>query len=106
MDPLTLIISALTAGAIAALQETTGTAIKDAYQGLIALLKQKFRKDPKATAALQGHAKDPETWQKSLEKAIKDKGLISDKAILEQAQKLHELLQLTSWHQNNAIEIH
>ena len=37
MDPIALILSALTAGAVAALQETVGTAIKDAYKGLVVM---------------------------------------------------------------------
>ena len=93
MDPITLIVSALTAGATAALQETAGTAIKDAYQGLIVLIKEKFKKDPKATAALEGHAEDPETWQKPLEKSIRETGTATDQDVLAAAQKLLELTQ-------------
>jgi hypothetical protein len=40
MDPLTLILSALTAGAAA--QAVAGDAIKDAYAGLKSHLQQKF----------------------------------------------------------------
>jgi hypothetical protein len=93
MDPITLIVSALTAGATAALQETAGTAIKDAYQGLTTLIKQKFKKDPKATAVLEGHAEDPETWQKPLEKSLQQTAAAQDKDILIAAQKLLELVQ-------------
>ena len=93
MDPITLIISALRAGAAAALQETMGTAIKDAYQGLASLLKQKFKKDPKAMAALEGHAEDPDIWQKPLEKSVRETGAAEDEQIQLAAQKLLELLQ-------------
>ncbi|MBT3338393.1 MAG: hypothetical protein HN975_10805 [Anaerolineae bacterium] len=93
MDPVSLIISALTAGAVAALQETAGTAIKDAYQGLVSLLQKKNSKDPKAKAVLEGHAKDPNTWQKPLEKSIQESGAAEDKEILLAAQKLIELMQ-------------
>ena len=93
MEPISLIISALTAGAMAALQETAGTAIKDAYQGLVALVKKRFGKDPKAVAALEGHAEDPETWQKPLEKSIQESGAVEDMEILKAAQQLLELLQ-------------
>jgi hypothetical protein len=94
MDPIALILSALTAGATAALQETTGTAIKDAYQGLTGLLKQKFKKDPKAMAALEGHAEDPDTWQKPLEKSVRETGAAKDEQIQLAAQKLLEVLQV------------
>jgi len=93
MDPATLIISTLTAGAVAALQETAGTAIKDAYQGLTTLIKMKFAKDPEATAALEGLAEDPKTWEKPLEDSIKATGAADDAAILAAAQKLLELVE-------------
>ena len=93
MDPATLVMSALTAGAVAALQETAGTAVKDAYQGLTALMKKKFMKDPKAIVALEGHAEDPQTWQKPLEKSIRDTGAAEDKEILAAARSLLEIVQ-------------
>jgi hypothetical protein len=92
MDPVTIILSALTVGATAALQETAGVAIKDAYQGLTSLIKKKFNKDLKATAALDGHSEDPTTWQKPLEKSIRETGADNDKEILAAAQKLLELI--------------
>ena len=96
MDPVTLIISALSAGAVAALQDTASTAIKDSYQGLVTLIKKKFNKDPKAIAILDGHAEDPETWQKPLEKSIHETGVDVDEKILLMAQKMLELVQSQS----------
>lgn len=93
MDPNTLIVSALTAGATGALQETAGTAIKYAYQAFTNLLRRKFQKDPKATLALESHTEDPQTWQKPLEKSIKETGAAQDEEILAAAQKLLELIQ-------------
>lgn len=46
MEPVTLIVAALAAGAQAALQDTAGTAIKDAYEGLKSLIVRKFGKQP------------------------------------------------------------
>lgn len=92
MDAISLILSALTAGATAALQETAGTAIKDAYQVLLGLLKKKFSKNPKAEAALEGHADDPETWREPLEKSLKEAGAAGDQEILDAAKKIIELL--------------
>ena len=93
MDPVTLIISALTAGATGALQETAGTAIRYAHQGFTNLLRQKFQKDAKATLALESHTEDPQTWQKPLEKSIKETGAAQDEEIVAAAQKLLELIQ-------------
>lgn len=42
MDPVTLIIAALAAGAAAGLQDTASTAIKDAYSGLKSLIRSRF----------------------------------------------------------------
>lgn len=95
MDPITLIVSALTAGAIAAVQETAGTAIKDAYQGLVALIKQRFAKDPEAKMVLDNHAKKPETWEKPLEDTIRNSGIAGDPQVLQAAQELVKLLKDT-----------
>jgi hypothetical protein len=45
MDPISLIIAALGAGALAGAKDTAGTAVKDAYQGLKTLIKKKFEGD-------------------------------------------------------------
>jgi hypothetical protein len=106
MDPTALIVSALAAGAAAALQTTAETAIKDAYQALTALLKRKFDKDPKATIALESHAEDPQTWQKPLEKSIQETGAAEDQAILLAAQKLLELAQSQNSSPKYNVEVH
>lgn len=41
MDPFTLIVTALAAGAVAAAKDTAGQVVKDTYQGLKALIQQK-----------------------------------------------------------------
>jgi hypothetical protein len=105
MDPITLIVTALAAGATTALQETAGTAIKDAYQGLTTLLKQKFAKDPKATIALESHAEDPQTWQKPLEKSIRETGVAEDQDVLSAAQKMLELIQSQKSSPKYAVDI-
>jgi hypothetical protein len=42
MDPITLIVAALAAGAAAGLKDTASTAIKDAYSGLKSLIRSRF----------------------------------------------------------------
>ena len=42
MDPITLIVAALAAGAAAGLGDTASQAIKDAYAGLKGLIKRRF----------------------------------------------------------------
>jgi hypothetical protein len=53
MEPISLIIAALGAGAIAAAKDTASTAVKDAYQGLKTLIKKKFESEPKAQMVLE-----------------------------------------------------
>jgi hypothetical protein len=42
MDPVTLILTALVAGAAASVKDTANQAVKDAYNGLQDLIKRKF----------------------------------------------------------------
>jgi hypothetical protein len=42
MDPISLIIAALAAGATAAAKDVAGTGVKDAYEGLKTLIKKRF----------------------------------------------------------------
>lgn len=44
MDPISLIVSALAAGASAALKPTAEKAVKDAYEGIKALIKRKYER--------------------------------------------------------------
>lgn len=91
MDPVSMLLSALTTGAAMAMQETAGTAIKEAHRALVNLIRKRFERDPKATAALEGSSEDPETWQKPLEKSIRESNVAADPEILALAQKLLQL---------------
>ena len=42
MDPVTLILTALAAGAALGVKDTASAAVKDAYEGLKALVKKRF----------------------------------------------------------------
>lgn len=88
MDPVTLIITALTAGAAAGGQSVVTDAIKDAYAGLKVLIKRKFAGKPSAEVALTEHENDPQTWQAPLKKALLQEHLDQDAEILQAAQAL------------------
>jgi hypothetical protein len=92
MDPLTLILSALTAGAAAAVQAVAGDAIKDAYAGLKSLLQQKFMGKQSAEVALDEHETDPATWEEPLKKALMQEQADHDEAIIKAAQKVMTLV--------------
>jgi hypothetical protein len=92
MDPLTLIISALTAGVAAATQTVVGDAIKEAYVGLKGLLQQKFAGKQSAEIALDEHETDPTTWETPLKKALTQAQADQDEAIIKAAQRVMSLV--------------
>lgn len=93
MDPITLILTALTAGIAASAQETASSAIKDAYNGLKALIQRKFVSKPEAEMALVQHAQKPEVWKGPLEEGLKETGADHDEEILAAAEKMLQLAQ-------------
>ena len=88
MDPLTLILTALTAGATAGGQAVVSDAIKDAYNGLKTLIQRKFAGKPSAEVALTEHESDPQTWVAPLKKALAQERVDQDEVILQAAQQL------------------
>jgi hypothetical protein len=93
MDPITLILTALTAGAATSVKDTASAAIKDSYTGLKALIQRKFEGKPKAQTALVDYEEDPETYVKPLQKALIETHLDREQEILEAAQKIMTLVQ-------------
>lgn len=93
MDPITLILTALAAGATASIKDTSGQAIKDSYNGLKALIQRKFRDQPKAQTVFVDYQDDPETYEKPLKKALMEAQVDQEKDIIEAAQKVMTLVQ-------------
>ena len=84
MEPISLILAALVAGAAKA----AGDAAPDAYKGLKALIKRKFAGEAKAEMVLEEHEQDPETYEAPLKKKLAEAGADKDQEILEKAQEL------------------
>jgi hypothetical protein len=93
MDPVTVIVSALVAGAAAGAKDTASQAIKDAYSGLKSLIQKRFLGKPEAEMALAQHEKKPEVWEAPLKDALVNTGVDKDQAILQSAEKLLKLVQ-------------
>jgi hypothetical protein len=91
MDPVTLIVSAMVAGAASAAKDTASNAVKDAYNALKTLLQRRFQGKPAAEMALAEAETDPDTGEKPLTKAVAEHG--SDEEVLALAQQLLQLLQ-------------
>lgn len=92
MDPVSLIVAALAAGASAALKDTAAEAVKDAYNGLKSLLKRKLGDKPAAQVVIDKHEESPDVWEKPLEDEIKQSGIADDEEVVKAAQKLMELV--------------
>ncbi|MEH2114421.1 hypothetical protein [Nostoc sp.] len=92
MEPISLIIAALGAGAIAATKETAGTAVKDAYQGLKTLIKQRFADQGKEDDSniVDKHEKklDSEAFKALLQEELTNLGVDKDAEIIKLAQEL------------------
>lgn len=92
MDPVTLIVSALAAGALKGAGETAGTAVKDAYTALRRLVSSRFAGKPAAEMVLAEHESDPDTYRQPLSKHVSESGLAEDQTVISAAQELMSML--------------
>lgn len=92
MDPVSLIVTALANGAAGAIGDAASEAVRGAYQRLKKLVAARFSGKTAAEVALAEHETDPSTWQRVLEKEVKNAGLGDDQAVIEAAQALMGLL--------------
>ncbi|MGK7906381.1 MAG: hypothetical protein AB4040_04030 [Synechococcus sp.] len=90
MDPVSLILSALVAGAA----KSAGDVAQDTYKGLKALIKHKFDGQGKADSAiiLDKYEEKPEKTKLLLEDELTEIGADRDEEIIKLAQKLMEQL--------------
>ncbi len=93
MDPTTLILTALATGASEVLKDTATQAVKDAYDGLKALIKRKFKGNSDAEMILRRHEQQPETWKAPLEEELDQTDVAQDQEVLAAAQKVMTLIQ-------------
>ncbi|MCU7246018.1 MAG: hypothetical protein GPI93_23970 [Microcystis aeruginosa LG13-12] len=88
MDPISLILAALGAGALAAAKDTAGTAVKDAYQGLKTLIKKKFEGDVLGQAMVDAKPEEIKQAEGLLKDKITKAGADQDQEIIKVAQDL------------------
>lgn len=93
MDPISLILTALTTGAAVGAKDTASSAIKDTYNGFKALIRRKFGDQPKALSTLTDYEDDPETYEKPLRKVLSASRLDQDEEIVAAAGHLMTLIQ-------------
>jgi hypothetical protein len=92
MDPLTLILTALGAGAAFLAQQAASEAVKDAYRALKTRLQQKFADKPEATMALAKYADKPDVWRAPLHEALAETAADQDRELITAAQQLLALV--------------
>jgi RIP homotypic interaction motif len=92
MDPVTVIVTALTAGAASALQDGASAVVKDAYAQLKALVKVRFAGWPKGELVLAEYEAAPQTWEAPLAAELSAAGAEGDADLLAAAQALMSLV--------------
>jgi hypothetical protein len=96
MDPVTLIVTALAAGASAgvidALKDNAKDAAKAAYARLRGLAHKRVAGNPGAELALTEHEADPENWAAPLSAKLAQAGAADDAGLVAAAQALMDLV--------------
>ena len=96
MDPITLIVAALAAGAsggaISALQDDVKGAVVAAYGKLRGLVARRVAGNPGAELALTEYEADPEHWQTPLTAKLTQLGAADDTELVAAAKALMELV--------------
>lgn len=99
MDPVSLVLNALAAGAAQGVAGSVSDAITSAYTKLKQLVNAKLSGNKSAEVALSEYPTDPETWQAPLSKALTTSGVSADHLVIEAAQRLMALLDPTGTEQ-------
>jgi hypothetical protein len=92
VDPVTLIATALAAGAGTGLTDTASAAVRDAYQGLKVLVKKRFAGRRDGELILARHEEAPEAWQPPLMAELAAAGAGGDAELVAAAQALMSLI--------------
>jgi hypothetical protein len=95
MDPITLVVTALAAGAAAALQDGTKDAVKTAYARLRDKLRRRVEGRPDAELALARHETAPGKWEALLAAELTEAGAAGDAGVVDAAQALMKLIDET-----------
>lgn len=91
MDPVTLIVTALAAGAALGLKDTASSAMKDAYLALRALAGKRLAGRPNGELVMAQHEQAPQTWQAPLVAELAAAGAADDADLLAAAHTLTKL---------------
>jgi RIP homotypic interaction motif len=92
MDPVTLIVTALAAGAALGLKDSASAAVKDAYSSLKTLVKKRLAGRQDGELVLARHENAPETWEGPLAAELMAAGAENDASLVAAAQALMNLI--------------
>jgi len=92
MDPITLIVTALAAGAAAGFRQSASTAVMDAYEGLKGLVRKRFAGRRDGDLVLARHAESPEAWEAPLAAELAAAGAENDTDLVAAAQAVMKLV--------------
>ena len=92
MDPVTLILTALAAGAASGLQDAASAAVQSAYAGLKALVKKHLSGRPAGEVVLAEYETAPEVWERPLTAQLEAAGAGRDSELVAAAQALMSLV--------------
>ena len=88
IDPISLIITALVAGATAAAKDTAEQAIKDAYKGLKDLINKKFINDSSWQKIVDGKPEEIKQVEDLLKEKLTQAGVDKDAEIIKAAEEI------------------
>jgi hypothetical protein len=88
VDPVSVIVTALAAGAGSGLKDAASSAVTDAYQRLKALARRKVAARHDGALVLDRHEQDPQTWDRPLAGELAAAGAGQDAALVAAAQDL------------------
>jgi hypothetical protein len=92
VDPITLIVTALAAGAASALQDDAKGSVKAAFTRLRQLVKRRFEDPVNGEYVLNKHAAAPDMWDSALKQELTGSGSGGDPDLVSAAQELMALL--------------
>jgi hypothetical protein len=92
MDPISLIVDALAAGAASGLRDAATSAVKDAYAGLRDLVRGRVAGRQVVETALAEYEKAPEVWAAPLSAQLVEVGADTDVQIIKAAQRVMALM--------------
>jgi hypothetical protein len=91
VEPITLIVAALAAGAAIGLRDTASSAVQDAYAALKSLVRSRLSGRPNGQMVLEQHAADPDVWEKPLIAELTAVDAGTDLALVAAAERLISL---------------